>query len=436
MSIASLRTEPLRVAIAGLGTVGAGTVRVLQEQAALLTARGGRAIHLVAVSARDRSKDRGLNLQGMDWVEDARALAMRADVDVVIETIGGAEGIARALVSTSLEAGKHVVTANKSLIATHGAELAALAEKRNVTLAFEAAVAGGVPVLKVLREGLAANQVTKVIGILNGTSNYILTRMSQSGLGFAEALQEAQELGYAEADPTYDVDGIDTAQKLTILTTLAFGTKLNFDAVHVEGIRKVDARDIAFAAELGQTIKLLGIAEMTDEGVMQRVHPCLLPLNSPVGVDGVFNAIVVEGTAVGRLTLEGRGAGAGPTASSVVADLVDIACGAARPPFALPLAELRSLPVAPMEDLRTSYYLRFGVIDQPGVLARVTAILGQENISVESFLQRAHAPGENVQIVLTTHPTREASLTRAVAAIAALDAVAEHPVFIRMELHT
>lgn len=428
-------SDALRIAIAGLGTVGAGTFHVLREQAALLAARGGRPLHIVAVSARDRSKDRGLDLAGVEWVEDARQLAARTDIDVVVETIGGAEGIARELVTTSLENGKSVVTANKSLIATHGKELAVLAEKHKVTLAFEAAVAGGVPVLKVLREGLAANQVTKVIGILNGTSNYILTRMTHSGLSFAAALQEAQELGYAEADPTYDVDGIDTAQKLTILTTLAFGTPLNFEAVHVEGIRKVDARDIKFAAELGQTIKLLGIAEMTDEGVMQRVHPCLLPLNSPVGVDGVFNAIVVEGTSVGRLTLEGRGAGAGPTASSVVADLVDIACGAVRPPFALPTHALRALPVAPMEELRTSYYLRFGVIDQPGVLARVTAILGQEKISVESFLQRAHRPGENVQIVLTTHPTREASLRRAVTAIAALDAVAEPPIFIRMELH-
>ncbi len=428
-------SAPLRIALAGLGTVGAGTLRVLQEQSAILAARAGRTLQVVAVSARDRAKDRGLDLAGIDWVEDATQLAASADVDVVVETIGGAEGTARAVVEAALAAGKSVVTANKSLIATHGTELAKLAEKHKATLAFEAAVAGGVPILKVLREGLAANQVSKVIGILNGTSNYILTRMSQSGCSFAEALKEAQVLGYAEADPTYDVDGIDTAQKLTILTTLAFGTPLNFDAVHVEGIRRVDARDMEFAAQLGQCIKLLGIAEMTDEGVMQRVHPCLLPLNSPVGVDGVFNAIVVEGTSVGRLTLEGRGAGAGPTASSVVADLVDIAVGAQRPPFALPMSALRALPVAPMEELRTSYYLRFGVIDQPGVLARVTAILGEEKISVESFLQRAHAPGENVQIVLTTHPTREASLRRAAASIAALDAVAEPPIFIRMELH-
>ena len=428
-------TAPLRIAIAGLGTVGAGTLHVLQEQAALLEARCGRALEVIAVSARDPNKQRNAALGGIRWEKDALALASAADIDVVVETIGGSEGIAAALVTTALENGKSVVTANKALIATHGTALVALAEKKQVTLGFEAAVAGGIPILKVLREGLAANQFTKIIGILNGTSNYILTRMANTGCAFQDALDEAQALGYAEADPSFDVDGVDTAQKLAILTSLAFGCPPNLGAVYVEGIRGITSRDMAFAAELGQSIKLLGITELTDHGIMQRVHPCMLPANSPVGVDDVFNAIVVEGTSVGRLIMEGRGAGAGPTASSIVADLVDIACMNRRAPFTLPTRELRALPVAPMDELSTRYYIRIGVIDQPGVLARVTAILGQEHISVESFLQHAHRPGENVQIVLTTHQTQESSLRRALSTIAALDTVAESPTFIRMELH-
>ena len=426
---------PLRVGIAGLGTVGAGTLHVLQEQGVLLEARCGRRIQVVAVSARDQNKQRSVELGGIRFEKDAMALASAEDVDVVVEAIGGAEGIAPALVSMALENGKHVVTANKALIATHGIALAAIAEKKQVSLGFEASVAGGVPILKVMREGLAANQFTKVIGILNGTSNYILTRMASNGSSFADGLKEAQDLGYAEADPSFDVDGIDTAQKLAILTSLAFGCPPNLSAVYVEGIRAITSMDMAFAAELGQSIKLLGIAELTDHGIMQRVHPCMLPANSPVGVDDVFNAIVLEGTSVGRLTLEGRGAGAGPTASSIVADLVDIACNIRRPVFGLPTRKLAALPVAPMDELSTRYYIRIGVIDQPGVIAKITTILGQEKISMESFLQHAYRPGETVQIVLTTHHTQESSLRRALQAIAALDTVVQSPTFIRMELH-
>jgi homoserine dehydrogenase len=428
-------SAPLRVGIAGLGTVGAGALHIMREQAALLEARCGRAIEVVAVSARDANKQRNAALGGARWEANALSLATADDIDLVVEVIGGADGIAAQLVSTALENGKAVVTANKALIATHGMALVQLAEKKQTTLAFEAAVAGGIPILKVLREGLVANQFTKIIGILNGTSNYILTRMANTGCAFEEALVEAQALGYAEADPSFDVDGVDTAQKLAILTSFAFGCPPNLGAVYVEGIRGVTKCDMEFASELGHTIKLLGITELTDQGIMQRVHPCLLPANSPVGVDDVFNAIVVEGSSVGRVILEGRGAGSGPTASSIVADIVDIASSVRRPSFGLPPAHLRALPVASMDDLSTRYYIRIGVIDQPGVLASITAILGENQISVESFLQHARRPGEIVQIVLTTHQTQESALRRSLQAIAALDPVIQSPTFIRMELH-
>jgi homoserine dehydrogenase len=427
-------TRPLSVAVAGLGTVGAGVLTVLRDNADLVTARAGRPIAVTAVSARDRSRDRGVPLGGLRWYDDPMALAADPAVDVVVEVIGGSEGPARELVRAALEQRKPVVTANKALMAVHGAELAALAEHASVTLAFEAAVAGGIPVIKALREGLAANRISRVAGILNGTCNYILTVMRERGREFAEVLADAQKLGYAEADPSFDVDGIDAAHKLAILAALAFGRPVAFEAVHVEGIRAISALDIGFAGEFGYRIKLLGIARQTEGGIEARVHPCMVPQASPLaGVDGVFNAVVAEGDFVGRVMLEGRGAGAGPTASAVVADLIDIARGRATPVWGAASGALSDAPSVPMSAHFGAYYLRLMVVDRPGVIADVTAVLRDSGISLESMLQRGRAPGESVPVVLVTHETNEAAMRAALLRIAALDAVLEAPTLIRIE---
>jgi homoserine dehydrogenase len=327
-----------------------------------------------------------------------------------------------------------VVTANKALLAVHGAEIARLAEAKGVPLMFEAAVAGGIPAIKALREGLAANDLSRVLGILNGTCNYILTTMRERGREFAEALHEAQKLGYAEADPSFDVDGIDAAHKLAILAALAFGRPVDFDAVHVEGIRSISALDIALAGELGYRIKLLGIARRTEHGIETRVHPCMVPVAHPIArVDGVFNAVVAEGDFVGRVVLEGRGAGAGPTASAICADLIDIARGRRTPVWGVSDGALSALPAIPMEKRVGAYYLRLMVLDRPGVIADVTAILRDHQVSLESMLQRGRAPGEAVPVVVTTHDAEEARMRAAIARIEALETVVEKPALIRIE---
>jgi homoserine dehydrogenase len=426
--------DTLKVGVAGLGTVGAATVQLLQHNASAIAARCGRPVQVVAVSARDASKDRGFVKEGLRWEKDPLALAQAGDIDVVVETIGGSEGVAKILVETALKNGKHVVTANKALLATHGASLAALAEKSNVVLAFEAAVAGGIPIVKTLREGLAANQIHKIVGILNGTSNFILTMMQNHNVDFAEALAEAQRLGYAEADPSFDIDGIDTAQKLSVIAALAFACIPNPQAIHVEGIRHINKTDMQFAAELGYNIKLLGIASITADGaVEQRVHPCMLPANSPIGVDDVYNAIVVEGSAVGRVTLEGRGAGGGPTASSVVMDITDIARGYRYAPFNVPASQLTERKFVSTETLHSAYYLRLSVEDKPGVLSDITGIFGKEGISMRSVLQHLPKPDKSVEVVLTTHDTAESAMSRALKAIAALPTMTDKPHMIRIE---
>jgi len=425
---------PLKIAIAGLGTVGAGTVRLLRQNAALLERRAGRPLVLTAVAARDKGRDRGLDLAGVRWEGNVAALASADDVDLVIELIGGSDGPARALVTAALGNGKHVVTANKALIAHHGAALARLAEERAVALAFEAAVAGGIPILKALREGLSANNVQSIHGILNGTCNYVLTTMRETGRDFADVLAEAQRLGYAEADPSFDIDGIDSAHKLALLASVAFGTEVDFASVHVEGIRHVSALDIAFAEDLGYRIKLLGLARPTEHGLEQRVHAAMVPRTAPIAlVDGVYNAVVVEGDFVGRVMLEGRGAGAEPTASAVVADVLDVASGRALTSFAGPASQLRRLPAAPIERHRGAYYVRLMVLDRPGVIADVTAALRDEAVSMEQMIQRGRAPGEAVPVVLTTHETEEAAMRRALERIARLATVTEPPRMIRVE---
>jgi homoserine dehydrogenase len=426
-------SRPLAIGVAGLGTVGAGVLALLRDNAAIIAARAGRPVAVTAVSARDRARDRGVSLSGLRWYEDPVALAVDANVDAVIELIGGSEGPARALVEAALRAGKPVVTANKALLAIHGPAIAELAAAGGVPLGFEAAVAGGIPVIKTLREGLAANRILRVAGILNGTCNYILTAMREQKREFAEVLAEAQRLGYAEADPAFDIDGIDAAHKLAILSALAFGRPVDFASVHVEGIREVSALDIALADELGYRIKLLGIARREAGGISTRVHPCMVPVAAPIArVDGVFNAVVAEGDCVGRVVLEGRGAGAGPTASAVVADLIDLARGRITPVWGSG-SEMDTAPAMPMERHVGAYYLRLMVVDRPGVIADVTAILRDVGISLDSMLQRGRAPGEAVPVVLVTHDCEEAAMRAALARIAALDAVLEKPALIRIE---
>jgi homoserine dehydrogenase len=427
-------SKALKLGVAGLGTVGAGVLNLLRQNAEVIAARAGRPIEVVAVSARDRARDRGVDVTGLAWHEDAVALAADPNVEVVVELIGGSEGPARKLVEAALNAGKPVVTANKALLATHGAALAQLSEAKASPLAYEAAVAGGIPAIKALREGLAGNRISRVAGILNGTCNYILTEMRVKGLPFATVLKTAQELGYAEADPAFDIDGVDAAHKLAILAALAFGHQVDLKALHIEGIRNVSALDIALAGELGYRIKLLGIASQDEAGVTARVHPCMVPEASPIAsVDGVFNAVLAEGDAVGRVVLQGRGAGAGPTASAVVADLIDIARGRTAPVWGAASATLATAPGLPMERHRGAYYLRLMVLDQPGVIADVTGALRDAKISLESMLQRGRAPGEAVPVVLVTHECEEAEMQSALARIAALPSVVEPPAVIRIE---
>jgi homoserine dehydrogenase len=427
-------SAPLDIAVAGLGTVGGGLLRLIEAQSDLLARRSGRPIRIAAVSARTRGRNRGVDLSPYAWYDDPVQMAREAPVEVVVELIGGEDGIARKVCETAIVRGCHIVTANKALIARYGTSLARAAEDKGVVLAFEAAVAGGIPIVKALREGLAGNRLKRVYGILNGTCNYILTAMADGRREFAEVLAEAQSLGYAEADPSFDVDGIDTAHKLAILASLAFGTEVAFDRVHVEGIRHVSALDIAFADELGYRIKLLGIARPTEHGIEQRVHPCMVGADAPIAkVSGVFNAIVADGDFVGSTVFEGRGAGAGPTASAVAADLVDIARGVRVPPFSVAASALRPFAPSPMDRHRGAYYIRLTVADQPGVIADVAAALRDERVSIEAVLQRARHPVEAVPVVMVTHETEEAAMTRALARIAALGTVVEPPRMIRIE---
>jgi homoserine dehydrogenase len=427
-------TQPLRIAVAGLGNVGAGTIKLLHQHAEDLARRCERPIEIRAVSARDRRRDRGIDLSRYAWHDDPVALARLPEIEVVVELIGGAEGPARDLLEAALAAGKHVVTANKALLAHHGTALARQAEAKGVSLGYEAAVAGGIPIIKTLREGLAANRIERVYGILNGTCNYILTVMRQSGREFADVLADAQSLGYAEADPSFDVDGIDAAHKLAILAGVAFGCEINFAGVQVDGIRNVSAVDIAFAEELGYRIKLLGIARPTEFGIEQRVHACMVPLGTPIAhVEGVYNAVVTEGDFVGQNICEGRGAGAGPTASAVVSDLIDIARGRSQPTFSVPASELKRLPASPLARHRGAYYIRLMVVDKPGVIADVAAALRDEEVSMEAMIQRARSPGEPVPVVLTTHETEEAAMRRALERITRLASVTEPPHMIRIE---
>jgi homoserine dehydrogenase len=427
-------SAPLKVGLAGLGTVGARVAQLLIERADLLAERAERPIVLAAISARDKSRSRGVDLSHLPWCDDPVALASRPDLDVVVELIGGSEGSARALVNEALARGKHVVTANKALIAHHGTGLAAKAEAAGLAFNYEAAVAGGIPVIKTLREALFANRVTRLYGILNGTCNFILTQMSRTARPFADVLAEAQALGYAEADPSFDIEGTDAAHKLAILASLAFGTQIDFAAVHCDGITEVSPFDIEAARELGFAIKLLAIGEDTGRGVRCQVHPTMVPLASPLGgVEGAFNALVIEADPLGKLVLEGPGAGAGPTASAVLSDLADIARGVRLPAFLRPSARLSARTPAPFAEREGRFYLRFTAMDRPGVMAGIARILAGLDISIESIIQRGRDPAAPVKIVMITHETREALMAQALQGIEQANHVVERPCMIRIE---
>ena len=409
---------PLRIALAGLGTVGAGVLRLLEENRDLIARRAGRPIIVTAISARDRSKDRGIDLSPYRWEDDMAGMARLADVDCVVELIGGADGPALTLARGALAAGKAFVTANKAMIAHHGMDLARTADAADTPLKFEAAVAGGIPVIKALREGASANRIQRVYGILNGTCNFILTKMEAEGRDFADVLAEAQALGYAEADPAFDIDGIDAAHKLSILGAMCFSTRLDFAAISTTGIRSVTAADIAEATALGYRIRLIGMAQQGDAGLLQRVAPCLVHADHPLAyVPGSLNAVVAEGNFVGRLFLEGAGAGDGPTASAVVADIIDVARDEYGPAFGAPVDTLETPGHAdPGADVG-KHYLRLTVADRTGVLAEIATAMRDAHVSVESFIQRGAQDGAAL-IVMVTHECAARDVDAAIAALA------------------
>jgi homoserine dehydrogenase len=432
--------EKLRVGIAGLGTVGAAVARLLHRQADALTARTRREIVITGVSARDAAKERDADFSQAVFFADPVELAASPSIDLFVELIGGAEGPAHVSVETALAHGKSVVTANKALLAAHGLRLAALAEEKHAALAFEASVAGGIPIVKTLREGLAGNSIERVYGILNGTCNYILSRMELEQLSFAQCLAEAQRLGYAEADPTFDIGGFDTAHKLSILTSLAFGTKIDASAVDVEGIEGVTLADIEAADELGFRIKLLGVAQRTADGVEQRVHPTMVRKTTAIAqVMGVVNAVTIDADAVHELTLVGPGAGGDATASAVVADIADIAKGVRSAPFGIATGALVNLRRTPMRRHEGGYYIRLSVPDIPGAFARIATRMAERSISLESIMQRgglrggARVGGDPVGVILITHATSEHLVREALDAIYADGVIAEKAQVIRIE---
>ncbi|MEM6610283.1 MAG: homoserine dehydrogenase [Pseudomonadota bacterium] len=425
-------TTPLRLGIAGLGTVGVGVVKIVEGQAALLAARTGRPIKISAVSARTKDKDRGIRVEQYAWEADAVALANRDDVDVLVELIGGEDGPAKAATQAAIAAGKHVVTGNKAMLATHGQTLARAAETAGVALRYEAAVAGGIPVIKALTEGLAGNGIGRVMGVMNGTCNYILTRMDNAGLTYAEAFAEADGLGYVEADPELDVGGIDAAHKLALLAAIAFGTQVDFPSIALEGIGAITIEDIRRAGDLGYKIKLLGVAQMTGRGLEQRMTPCLVPSKSPLGqLEGGTNMVVLEGDAVGQIVLRGAGAGEGPTASAVVADLCDIARGSIGAVFGQPADQLsRATPAS--SGASGAYYLRMELTDKPGALAKVATVLGDNGISIDRMRQYDH-PGGQAPVLIVTHKTARPNLDAALAALPGTSVVTGAPVALRIE---
>lgn len=433
--------QPLKVGIAGVGTVGAALITQIARHKEALATRCGRAIEVVAVSARSKGKDRGVDLKKMKWFSDPVALAREPGIDVFVELMGGVGDPAKAAVEAALASGKSVVTANKALLAKHGVKLATLAEKHHVALNFEAAVGAAIPIVKTLREGLAGNRIERIYGILNGTCNYILTRMEQEKMSFAECLKQAQQLGYAEADPAFDIEGHDTAQKLAILASLAFGTKADQRAIYVEGISSIAAADLAAADELGYRVKLLGVAMRTPQGIEQRVHPTMVRKDSSIAqVMGVTNAVTVDAEGINPITLVGPGAGGAATASAVLSDIADIAKGVRCSPFGRPAARLTDVKKAPMQRHEGGYYIRLQARDKPGTAATIATRLAEQDISLESIVQR-HAKGASseetkngsVPVILITYATSEDAVRKALAAVGRDRVISGRPQVIRIE---
>ena len=425
-------TAPLRLGLAGLGTVGIGVVKIVQRHADLIAARSGRPVQITAVSARDRSKPRDADLSAYAWESDPVALARRDDVDVFVEVMGGSDGPAKHATEAAIAAGKDVVSANKALLALHGQALAEAAEAKGHVIRFEAAVAGGIPAIKALTEGLAGNRIKRVMGVMNGTCNYILTRMESAGLPYEVVFEEARALGYLEADPNLDVGGIDAGHKLSLLAAIAFGTKVSFDAVELEGIGKISIEDIRHAADLGFRIKLLGVAQVTGRGLEQRMTPCLVPADSPLGqLQGGTNMVVLEGDAVGQIVLRGAGAGEGPTASAVMADVIDIARGSRLSTFGQP-AHTLATPIPAAAATPAPHYLRMTLLDKPGALAKIATALGDAGISIDRMRQYGHL-GAHAPVLIVTHKAAPQDIAHAITRFAATGVLVGEPVAIRIE---
>lgn len=430
----TIAKAPLRLGLAGLGTVGMGVIKIVQEKADLLALRAGRPVEIVAVAARSKGKDRGFDLSGYAWEDDPVKLAQREDVDVFVELMGGSDGPAKAATEAALASGKDVVTANKALLAHHGQALAVAAETNNAVLRFEAAVAGGIPVMKALTEGLAGNGITRVVGVMNGTCNYILTRMEATGQGYNALFDECARLGYLEADPQLDVGGIDAGHKLSLLASVAFGTQVNFDAVELEGIERITNEDIAHASDMGYKIKLLGVTQMTGRGLEQRMTPCLVPNSSPLAqLEGGTNMVVLEGDEVGQIVLRGAGAGMGPTASAVMSDIMDIARDMRVPTFGQPAATLVEATPA-VAAAPAPYYLRLELVDKPGAMAKVTSALGDSGVSIDRMRQYGQDENADVApVLIVTDPAPRASLDAAIDAMQSSGVLVSDPVAIRIE---
>ena len=427
-----MSAKPLRIGLAGLGTVGIGVVKIIQQHADLIAKRTGRAVQITAVSARDKTKNRDADLSGYAWETDPVALAQRDDIDVFVEVMGGHEGPAKLATETAIAAGKDVVSANKALLAHHGQALALAAETAGRVIRFEAAVAGGIPVIKALTEGLAANQIKRVMGVMNGSCNYILTRMQNEGLSYQEVFDAAQQLGYLEADPNLDVGGIDAGHKLSLLAAIAFGTQVSFDAVELEGIGAISIDDIKLAADMGYRIKLLGVAQMTGRGLEQRMTPCLVPADSPLGqLQGGTNMVVLEGDSVGQIVLRGPGAGMGPTASAVMSDVIDIARGLRLPTFGQPAASLAK-PQAAQSATPASYYLRMTLLDKPGALAKIATCLGDAGVSIDQMHQYDHE-GDKATVLIVTHKATRADIDHATDRFVSTGVMVGAPVALRIE---
>lgn len=427
-----MTAAPLRLGIAGLGTVGVGVLKMIHKNAKIISLRTGRDIVVTAVSARSRSKDRGVDLSGFAWEDDPVALAKRDDVDIFVELMGGHEGPAKDATEAAIAAGKDVVTANKAMLAVHGQSLALAAEAAGQVIRFEAAVAGGIPVVKALTEGLAGNKINRVLGVMNGSCNYILTRMENAGLSYAEVFAEANALGYLEADPNLDVGGIDAAHKLALLAAIAFGTEVDFDSVVLEGIGAVTIEDIHAAADMGYRVKLLGVAQMTGRGLEQRMTPCLVPASSPLGqLEGGTNMVILEGDDSGQIVLRGAGAGEGPTASAVMSDVLDLARGLRLKTFGQPATSLvKAHPATTATP--ASFYLRLQLLDKPGALAKVAAVMGEAGVSIDRMRQYGHDAGK-APVLIVTHKTTRAAIDQVVLDFNQTQVVEAPPVALRIE---